>query len=136
MSSDSGDVEYVEPKSARYTDEALDDDLSALTKDQIRFRICRELGITTRLDTPFTMLNLNSIYAALTGSFAFPKRAYRSDSSPGYRFVREKVAEAAVVEDYFGPHEGRPFRKDELVAICRAVEESDDERPRPDARRE
>lgn len=115
-------------------EEIADADLMKLRREDIRLRIARKVGLNTKFDSPFTLRDLNSIYAYLTGGHHFPKWQYRTKLSPTAPTVRLAVAKAAGVDGFIEGVDGtpeRPFRKMELITLCEAIEEGEDNRPNP-----
>lgn len=120
--------------------EVEDEPLDSLRRCDIRLRIAMKVGLHTRPDTRFSKRELNMIHAYLTGKHYYPKWQHGAPESPDVGDIRQAVAMEGGVDGYIPTPEElgegeeaptRPFRKAELIELCKTVETSSDERPNP-----
>lgn len=103
----------------------LDRDYDDMTASHLRGSIAVEVGKNTNWDTHLTKDTLNSVYAALTGEYAVPKRDLHRPNSPEFRdrrtILRMVVVEAGIgsPEDEWSVPEDEPshLRRDELQTL-------------------
>jgi hypothetical protein len=114
-----------------------------MRKTDARLAIASYVGRRQRPSSHLTKATLNSVMRYLTGSFAFPPKAYNTPASPSIEQLREDVV-ITLANLYYDPfvdmcdptdnsthewHAGRPFRRDELRGLFRALRDHPDRRP-------
>jgi hypothetical protein len=77
---------------------------------------------------PLTLSQLNSVYAYFTGEFHFHPADYGTDRSPEGGEVRQDISLQAAFDYERGESMNRAYRKDELVALLRAIATRSDQR--------
>ena len=90
-----------------------------------RFAVAAEVGFNHTPRTGFGKLELNSIHAYLTGSFAFEKRVYNTSNSPDIGDLRALVAAVAGIGTYEPPRE---YHRDELRLLADTIRNTGDNR--------
>ena len=116
---------------------SLDGDTESLTIPDLRQKIAVQVGCRTQAHTPLDKSTLNSIYAYLTGEFAYPRRARHRVNHPAY-CPRHEVLRGVVIEAGLGePEDGwsasvagnpRALRRDELLKLAEHLRDTEDKR--------
>jgi|APHM01.1.fsa_nt_gi hypothetical protein len=107
------------------------------TKQGLRQRIGVDAGYNYHGNARLPKAVLNSVYAYLTGEFLYPPRVTHDEEASKYvpkqAALQAVLKEAGVLDD---PDEWvtrsgnfpRGMRRDELVELCREMEDRDDQR--------